>query len=484
MMRTIFFYTIILITLGISGCSKFLEKAPDNRTELNTPTKVSQLLGTAYPQGNYMDFAESLSDNVADKTVGELDQTNFDSFYFEDVADINQDSPEAYWNACYTAIAAANQALEVCNNAENKQDYISQKGEALVARAYSHFMLVTLFSKVYDPTTAATDPGIPYVTTPENIVIKKYERKTVAYVYEMIEKDLLEGLPLLNDQRYTVPKYHFTVAAANAFAARFFLFKGNYQKVIEHANQVFGSGNPVNKLRPWNTTYRSMTYQELFATYARATEAANLLLIETPSWWARSYYTVRYAMNTSKRDVIYSSNVTGGEWSFRFQTYSAGANNILIPKINEYFVQNSINANIGVGYVMVPALTTEEVLFNRAEANALMNNSAAALEDLNIYASTRIEDYNLTTHRITETKIKSYYGISDPQIGLLRTILDFKRAEYAQEGMRWFDILRYRIPVVHPTSDGQVLTLGSEDPRRVLQIPQSTNLSGLEPNPR
>ena len=33
--------------------------------------------------------------------------------------------------------------------------------------------------------------------------------KLLQYVYEMIEKDLLEGLPLIEDKAYTVPKYHF-----------------------------------------------------------------------------------------------------------------------------------------------------------------------------------------------------------------------------------------------------------------------------------
>ena len=80
-----------------------------------------------------------------------------------------------------------------------------KKGEALVARAYSHFMLVNFFSKFYNEATAATDPGIPYVTEPETVSIKQYDRKTVMYVYDMIEKDFLEGLPLLDDNAYSVP---------------------------------------------------------------------------------------------------------------------------------------------------------------------------------------------------------------------------------------------------------------------------------------
>jgi hypothetical protein len=64
------------------------------------------------------------------------------------------------------------------------------------------------------------------------------------------------------------------------------------------------------------------------------------------------------------------------------------------------------------------------------------------------------------------------------------TLLDFKRAEFVQEGMRWFDLLRYNIPVTHTTTDGQVLTLEADDKRRVFQIPESAKLSGVELNPR
>ncbi|MCA0395844.1 MAG: RagB/SusD family nutrient uptake outer membrane protein [Bacteroidetes bacterium] len=476
---------ILLFSLPLlAGCSKYLEKSPDNRTELNSPEKVSQLLGTAYPQGNYMGFAEAMSDNVADKGVGTVDITNATSYVFGDVIDPNQDSPEYYWNACYSAIAAANQALKACEEAANPGDYSSQRGEALVARAYNHFMLVTLFANAYDPTTAGNDPGIPYVTEPENVVIKQYERGTVASVYANIEADLTAGLPLLDDSRYNVPKYHFTKMAANAFACRFFLYKGEFQKAVDHANTALGSGNVVNYLRPWNTTYRNMTFQELFETYARASTAANLLLVEASSLYARQYYTLRYAMTSAKNTEIFGQNVTGADWSFNFQTYTAGSNNYLIPKINEYFVQSSVNANIGLPYVMIPLFTAEELLFNRAEANAWLNNTTAALSDLNAYASTRMEDYSSSANRITTTKIRQFYGISDPQIGIVRTILDFKRAEFAQEGMRWFDILRFRLAVAHRTSDGELHVLTNDDPRRLLQLPQSTSLSGLTPNPR
>jgi hypothetical protein len=152
------------------------------------------------------------------------------------------------------------------------KNYNAQKGEALLARAYAHFMLVNYFCKFFDPQQNNDGPGIPYVTVPENVVIKQYERGTVANVYQMIEKDLLEGLPLISDGTYTVPKYHFNLAAANAFASRFYLVKKEYQKVLQYANAAFPSNNFGENMRPWNTTYSSMSPAELYNIYSRATE--------------------------------------------------------------------------------------------------------------------------------------------------------------------------------------------------------------------
>jgi hypothetical protein len=482
MKKTITYFSCFVLFVS-SGCSKYLEKEPDNRAKLSSPAKVSQLLGTAYPQANYMVFNEAMSDNSTDKGSGELDNTNLDPYFFNDVRDNDQDSPEFYWFACYTAIAAANQALDACLKAPDPENYSAQKGEALLARAYAHFMLVTLYAKTYDPATAQTDPGIPYVTEPENVVIKQYDRKTVAYVYEMLEKDILEGLPLIDDKTYTVPRYHFNQAAANAFAARFFLYKKDYARTVQYATASVPDF--LQNLRPWNTTYAALGLNDLPITYAKSTENANLLLIETPSWWARLYAKARYGLNPFIQNEVFQSPVpvTGGIWSFRTGTIG-GISNVAVPKINEYFVRTSINAQIGTGYIMVPALTVEEVLFNKAEANAYLNNFTAAINDLNTYASTRITNYNAATHAITMARLNSYYGSANTSENLIKLILNYKRAEFVQEGMRWFDILRYKIPVVHQTVQGQTITLSPDDPRRLLQLPESASLSGISQNPR
>lgn len=488
-MKNRIYYIIIAGSLLLASCSKYLDKEPDNRTNIKTPEQISQLLTSAYPKANYILFTESMSDNAEDKQgagsgIDFADRINLQSYRYEVVEespDAN-DGPDYYWNACYHAIAAANQALEIINKSEDTALLTAQKGEALLCRAYAHFMLVTLFAKVYDPASSASDPGIPYVTEPEKVTFKNYERKTVDYVYQMIEKDLTEGYPLINDASYgNAPRFHFNKRAAAAFAARFYLFKQEWDKVVTYATTALGNA-PAENLRPWNTVLKDLQYYELQAEYTKSTTKGNLLLQETFSIWGRSYASLRYGFGINVLNELFAApNVSGSFYAYPI--YGSSPQFYNIPKFYEHFVRQDINANTGDPWNTVPLLTGEEALFNRAEAYLRLNNPNAAVQDLNYFISQNMDPYNQFTNKITPSRCGQYYGTSSTN-GVYLALLDFKRAFFLFEGMRWFDILRLRIPVVHTTSGGDIIQLGSDDNRRVLQLPALTKQAGLEPNPR
>ncbi len=483
-MKKRYLYIAAVALLAGTSCKKYLEQAPDQRAALNSPEKVSELLVTAYPSGSYFTFAEAMSDNAMDvSTTGIQDPKNADAYFWKDVTSTAQDGPTWYWNACYSAIAAANQALDVCNKASNPKDYLGQKGEALVARAYSHFMLVCLYSKAYDPATATSDVGIPYVTEPEKVVVKQYDRKTVAYVYEMIEKDLKEGIPLLND-KYTVPAYHFTRRAAHAFAARFYLWKRDYDKVIEEANLAFPSNDFAANFRPWlNYQSGTVTTTDLQNFYTNATNPGNLLLGEAVSSYGVYYYRYQYAMSQNRCIQIISP--FGNQWN-ALKVYSTSSTFYFVMKYLAYFKRSSINANTGVYYTMCPLLTTEETLLNRAEASINKEMYTNALDDINALIRARITNYNTTTHLITDARIMTYYAArtTDKKEAYRMALLDVKRAEFVNEGMRWMDILRLKMPVTHTNSKGDVFELAADDKRKLLQLPEEVTLSGVPLNPR
>lgn len=58
-MKKIYISIIALALISTTGCKKFLEQAPDQRTQVNTVEKVAELLTSAYPEGNYIAFTET-----------------------------------------------------------------------------------------------------------------------------------------------------------------------------------------------------------------------------------------------------------------------------------------------------------------------------------------------------------------------------------------------------------------------------------------
>ncbi|WP_316808909.1 RagB/SusD family nutrient uptake outer membrane protein [Pedobacter agri] len=465
---------LLLLTFTLASCDKYLDVSPDARTSLDGVSKVKELLVTAYPTANYITFAEGASDNVIDKIDGVKYSISVPPFLFEDYGNVDggegTDTPIYYWYNCYSAIAAANHALAAIANVSDQKAYLPYKGEALLARAYAHFMLVTFFSKAYVAGQANSSPGIPYLDAPETQMQPKYDRRTVDYVYQMIENDINEGIPLIKNTVYTVPKYHFTTQAAHAFASRFFLFKKNYAKVIEHANQVVAGGNFSNSLRPWITEYNALSTNATKTRYGLPTEAANLLVSNSSTRWGYENANYRYGLSTElNQQLMIKVNVTGASWGQRTAT---GRHN--------KFTSDDPN---------LPLLSAEEVLFNRAEAYAYTGQNEKALADLNLYASKRITGYNATTNEITLSKIRDFYATTDDQTGLVNTVLDFKRSEFVQEGIRWFDILRHGITVRHDVLDDagtyvRTINVDKNDLRRVFQIPTEAKLAGIELNPR
>lgn len=490
-MKTNLFF-ISIFSLVLVGCSKYLDTSPDQRTELDTPTKIAELLTSANPRANYIPFMETASDNAGDKgeRSGVTDPLNRSAWIYEDIISNDEDSPNFYWFAAYKAISAANHALRAIDKLGLTEETKPLRGEALVARAYAHHMLVMLFAQNYEPNGDNESPGIPYVTMPETEIVQKYSRNTVQYVYDQIEKDLVEGIPLIVDNRYKITKYHFTRAAAHAFACRFYLFKGDLDKALEHSNLALGD-DLSNFIRHVND--KDFLQREYFLKqqwYTIATNPSNLLLIEAPSLWGRNLATNRYGFTaTLLSDLLVKKNVTNG--AFAYPIFGGDSFVYHVPKFREMFVKSSINANYGIAINIIPALTSDELLLNRAEIYARKQQFDKCIKDLNTFISKKIyfhadqPEYMPLLHNVNARKINAFYGSENLELNLIKTVLDFKRREFLFEGIRWMDILRMKIPVQHKAYDETVTyILSANSPKRMFQLPQEVIISGLEPNPR
>lgn len=506
MKNSINYIIVITLALAFMSCDDYLEKNPDQRTSLDSPEKVGELLVNAYPNNTYQMFCFSMSDNAVDKGPGNTyNRTNEQSYMWDDCTDNDQDTPSAYWNACYEAISHCNLALDFMKtkmtvkegNASIDKTYAPYYGEALVARAYSHFMLLNLWAKPYNPATSNEDLGIPYVTTSEREVFVVYKRETVAKVYDLIEKDLLEGLKYIDDKAYQSPKYHFNKAAANTFASRFYLYKGNWDKVIEYSNKVVYT-NPRGQLRDLKGTYKNMDTKEMLAEYTKASEKANLLLTSTVSnwfFWMQANY--RYSMSVNLYNALFKTTFTGGSM---VQDIYGSAPNVMILKYPLYEKKSGMNSNTGWYCVMTPVFVVEEALFNRAEAYIMKGNKTEAVADIDSYMSTRDKKYGLvgaiTVDKVDSSypesranfKLSPFYEIDESNRAILNCIVDLRRKEFFYEGMRWFDIRRFNMPVKHYYRNGdkgiEMLNLTEKDNRKVLQIPVFAQQYGIQPNQR
>ncbi|MEM9328490.1 MAG: RagB/SusD family nutrient uptake outer membrane protein, partial [Bacteroidota bacterium] len=192
---------LLLIT---AGCDTFLDEDPDNRVDLDNLEKAGQLLVSAYSVSS-PNFTDWLSDDVIFTVGTNIRLEHQEMFEWQDVSvgPTSLDTPIYYWFETYTAIAHANEVLaELDNLPANSDEAQARKraveSEALLARAYGHFMLVNMFSQHYTGDNGSM-AGVPYITTPETVFLAEYERESLGRVYDLIEEDLLRGIELVDD---------------------------------------------------------------------------------------------------------------------------------------------------------------------------------------------------------------------------------------------------------------------------------------------
>ncbi|HQB29111.1 MAG TPA: RagB/SusD family nutrient uptake outer membrane protein, partial [Paludibacter sp.] len=326
------------------------------------------------------------------------------------------------------------------------------------------------------------------------------KRESVQEVYAKIEEDLEAGLVLISDHHYTVPKYHFNTKAANAFAARFYLYKRDYQKVVQYANKVLGA-NPINLMRKWDVDYDNV--DAIIYDYVSINQAANFLLLPTSSLFGRIYGN-RYGHNY---DAMWGSTYgSGPTWStvlpaFDGKLYISVQQDygVFFPKASEMFEYTDKVAGIGFTHIVRAEFTAEETLLCRAEALIYLNRISEAIADLQVWNSSHLAPEELTLDVINNfykpnnilfvkglrnTKMSNQFKITAEQLPLIHCVLHFRRIETMFDGYRWFDIKRYGIEITHNIDGKGLQRLSFDDERRAIQLPQEVISAGMESNPR
>lgn len=515
-------FSIIALGLTLTSCDDWLDKLPDNRMELQTPSDVSSLLVSAYPSSHPAYLLEMYSDNTDDcvnPSWSEASRFQAQAYNWEDITETGEDeSPQELWNRHYLAIASANAAIDLIEGKGSPAEYSEQLGEALLCRAYAMFQLSTVFCKAYNPATASTDLGLPYPTHPEKVVGTVYTRGTMEDLYGQIDKDLQRGLPLVSSN-YSKPKFHFNTEAAKAFAARFYLYKGDFAKAITYATEVLGA-DPTAKARDWDAyAALNMNQQIRPEAWVSADEKCNFLLQTVYSEWGAISGPYRFGDKyahsyriTYDEDIASKGPFGAANSTFKQRVWSNTAlAKLFHRKVPYEFEYTDLQAGIGFAHAEYAVFTTEQLLLERAEAYALSGELQKAVDDYNTimkiyqnYPKTFtlkqiVDFYNgvdyYTPKKATVKKhfVKPVYTIDaegSDQEALLQAILHLRRIMEVGEGYRMQDVKRYGI-VIYRRQTNTSYTISAvtdsltvDDPRRAIQLPQDVITSGLEPNDR
>lgn len=542
---------------AMSSCSDFLDTEPDQRVDIDNEDKVVKLLVSAYPTTNYALLSEFSSDNIIDnnsphqeagpKKSGNTFYYNRPSysriddeiFAFEPAKSDNmQDSPAYVWGGLYESIATVNLALQAIDDIKAKNGGVltdklkAARAEALIIRAYSHFILVNLFSQAYkDAEASKNDIGVPYVTKPEDKVHVVYDRGNVADVYEKIQADLEEGLKDISDNNYEMPKYHFNVNAAHAFAARFYLYKRDYDKVIEHADAVLGTDPSIlpDKLLKLSNFETCVTYTDYVNRWIDPEDNNNLMLLSTNSRYSRHLSGYRYAWNGKALDetIYHSAFKSGGYvwWLWYVNPYYYSCGGLFYSgssdygfnptKVGESFEYTDKVAGIGFAHIVRREFTATALLLDRAEAkllSTLHRDIDGAIADIIAYDDSRqsfgaadkvtytaggnlmpltreiiekhysnVENPNCFANWDFTKNMSGSFVVPQDVVVYMNAVNDLRRFETVLEGTRFFDLKRYGIEYSHfigPNNTEYKLTWN--DPRRALEIPQEALSAGLE----
>ena len=182
MKRLNIIWALLAAMLLFTACDDYLDKLPDDRATLDSESKITQFITSAYGTRNNAMVHEYSSDNMVYNGDTYNTAVNQEEVWkFEDVTTQGNDDPRSLWNNYYAAVAAANAALDAIDEMGNPASLYAQRAEALLCRAWGMFRLATLFCMAYDPTKDYM--GLPY---PKASGLEIVERGTLTELYDNI----------------------------------------------------------------------------------------------------------------------------------------------------------------------------------------------------------------------------------------------------------------------------------------------------------
>lgn len=466
-----------LIFLFIISCKKGFLEVPD-KTVLTRQFYVTDLatthdylngiyvnLATNFFKGEGIIYPEIIADNIKPVT-GSLNLAphySWTQHADENASVLNRGSSNTngLWNFGYRIIRDCSFVLETVGKYRSEDPQLADniKGQAYGLRALVHFVLVNIFAQSYSFTADGSHAGIPYITSTD--LSKPVFRQAVAEVYNSMVADLDNAIPLLpaNSKSTLV----FNRNAAQALLARIYLFKGSYTKAKDLAREV-GTNVPI--LTGEDYPSKLFTGEEAEALFqlppsARgvAGGAGDYSAVFAGRWFVESRPTY-----TSTNDIAtmlhQDTNDVRNRW------VSETNSGWIITKYPKDVIPGF--PNVADSYYQT-LLRSSEMYLTAAEAYARLNNEDSAkfyLDAIRKRANPLLESTAATGAL------------------LLNAIYEERRKELAFEGLRMFDLQRWKMNVIRmDATDPMAQKLSFPDNRAIAPIPrQDVNLSGLQQN--
>lgn len=370
----------------ICGCSDFTEIEPKGKSTLNRVEDLnlvlnheyyvrlealSVLINDVYPQ--VVNIPNLLDESI--KTLNGIAATWDET---TDRAALTQSDYK--YTGLYEVIGkVANPVLLNADQAEGDRTLANRyKAEALVLRAWCHYLLVNIYAKAYEPATAATDPGIMYVLDSEDITATPNEKRTVAKVYELILADLDAALDL-KSLTVNPDKMRVGLPFAHAVKAKVLMSMRDYDGAFAAAGEALKLKNTIDDYNDkvvTNTDYAAFgkTFQEFTREYLTCEEE----LFETPYFFFYTPFSPEFWEDVEEHHVFRSYLITD-DMIFGIPMYGGQFNGVHVP-----FLMNMKM------YYSPLGLTTVDMYLVQAECLIREGKTGDAMDLLNIIREKRV----------------------------------------------------------------------------------------------
>lgn len=457
-LNNIFIAIFTVSALLLSGCSKvddFLGADPSKSTKkvIQTAEQLDQVLSS------FTRFYQEQPDMMLAGDDYEINQDyqkylnsgynayqrNYACWNDENTVDTRYHT----WGGEYTKVYYANLVINNIDNVEGDEAFKANlKAEAYFLRAYCFFQ-IALAHTLYYTGSNGDELGITLKLTTS--FEESSARASLKDTWDQIDSDLQEALKVSKSLVNAEGKrqtWRGTTAGVKGFAARYYLYRGDYDNAKKYAQEVLSE---YSTLKDYNDP-AEMYHHSHVDTYTinAGTDAQEVVTVQFPYIYDQMYSQASYINFLNWKELIYARACYYGNWHYipsagLIDTYKTDVpggdpNNdlryyyYLLPDFGLRYAQKTTNGRIP-GFcqffldTIISGPTTAEMNLILAECTARGSDWAGSMAYVNKVRKNRIR--------------KDVYTdlVASSQADAVKKVLQERRREMPFV-IRWYDLKR------------------------------------------